>query len=524
MLADARAVLPTLLTRPAEPEQDHRTLKQLALWLGRYGPLRNIEQRDGLWVDITGVAHLFGGEEALAKDCIHRLKQAGFQALIAIADTRSGAYALARHGHVRDRIIIAPPGKIRQALAPLPVQGLQLTEDLVILLRRLGLRQIGQLYALPRAALARRFREAAPKISKGRKRRKDLVRASASAYTGWAEALVIRLDQALGDLSEPEPGIEEPPVYRAQRAYLEPLISNEGITAALEELAAHLCGQLEQQNEGARRLRFSIYRADGSTSATQIGTSRPARSPAHMIEIFQPRLEKMDAGLGLDAIVLEALATEQLNQEQVALSTSTPEQDPALLIDKLSNHLGPKSVFYLSPMQSHVPERAQRRVAALHRSCITQPLAASDDAATPHRPTALRPLFLLDPPELLTVIATVPDGPPVSFAWRRIRRRVIRATGPERIAPEWWQLIGRSTKQLAGAAEHHNRTRDYYQVEDEHGGLYWIYRAGLYPTGSPLQDSTKENEPSSTDPSPSTSAISGITAAQPPTWYLHGLF
>ena len=535
MLADARAVFPMLLTRAAETARDQQVLEHLALWLGRYGPARNTDGDDGLWGDITGVAHLFGGEAMLVRDCVERLQRAGFHALAAIADTRSGAYALARYGCMRDRIFIAPPGATKQALADLPMQGLQLTDDLVVLLRRLGLKQIGQLYQLPRAALARRFREACGKAVKGRRRRKDLVRPTAAATAGWAEALVMRLDQALGDLREPEPGIQEPPLYRVQRAYAEPLISNEGIIAALDELADQLCRKLERHGQGARWLRFTIFRADGSSSDVEIGTSRPAREAAHIIELFQPRLEHMDAGLGLDAIVLEALKSDTLCHEQTGFSSSAHDQGTALLIDRLANRLGGQAVFYLKDVASHIPERAQRRVMALRgelafrpRETIRHPPSATHSFADFHRslehpldrPLAARPTFLLTPPEPVRVVAAIPDGVPCQFTWRRVTRRITRAMGPERIAPEWWRLIGTAANASLAMTPPHHKIRDYYRIEDEHGGLYWIYRSGFHLTSqeaSPERDERRDEQPDDRLPA-------GVSTAASPVWYLHGLF
>lgn len=516
MLADARAVLPGLLTRAAEPDRDVHALEQLGLWLGRYGPNRNVDNANGLWVDITGVAHLFGGEAALARDCVTRFKRAGFQALIAISDTRSGAFALARYGQMTNQIAIAVPGEMRAALSDLPVEGLQLTGDLAILLRRLGLKRIGQLYALPRAALTRRFRDAVPKIAKSRKRQRGLVKPAAT-HAGWAEALVMRLDQTLGDLSEPARGIVEPPVYCVQRAYTEPLISHDGIVAALDDLAERLCMTLDAQDEGARALKFALYRSDGTVAEVAARTSRPARAADHIAELFYARLERLDVGLGLDAVVLEALHTEPLVREQTGFASSRQfsghRNNTSVLIDRLSNRLGAAAVFHLEEVESHIPERAERRVTALSGASRTSDMSAK------HRPT-----FLFHPAEPITVIAEVPDGPPVQFAWRRVTRRVAQTEGPERIAPEWWRLIGQDGTERAmsygdfdhGSAECGDdlgvlvrapkpawRIRDYYRVEDAHGGIYWIYRAGLYPG---IDDTVEAN------------------SVAPPSWYLQGVF
>jgi protein ImuB len=77
-------------------------------------------------------------------------------------------------------------------------------------------------------------------------------------------------------------------------------------------------------------------------------------------------------------------------------------------------------------------------------------------------------------PESAIVLAAVPDGPPMRFTWRRVARRVAKAQGPERIAPEWWRL-----------GEKDAQPRDYYTVEDDKGRRYWLYREGLYGEGEP---------------------------------------
>ena len=540
MLADARAVVPGLLTGAAAPDRDRQALNQLALWLGRYGPHRHVDGGDGLWVDITGVAHLFGGEAALARDCVRRFKRAGFEALMAVADTRSGAFALARYGGGRmtERVAIAPPSEIRAALADLPVEGLQLTGDLIVLLRRLGLKRIGQFYDLPRSALARRFRAAAPKTVKGRKRHRGFVKPAAT-YNGWAEALIMRLDQALGELSEPARGIVEPPVFRVQRIYAEPLISHDGVLAALDDLAAELCAVLDARDEGARALMFALYRADGTVADVSVRTSRPARDKGHIAELFLARLERLDVGLGLDAVVLEALQTERLVRAQTGFAApgaieGQVDDKTGLLIDRLSNRLGAGAVFHLEAVASHIPERAERRVTALQGPWLGPeiPVCDTSDFKLP------RPAFLLAPAEPIRVLAEVPDGPPVRFTWRRVTRRVARAEGPERIAPEWWRLIGERTVSQEAVGDDDGddlglgavvrtpppawRIRDYYRVEDEHGGVYWMYRAGIYPSSEPGVAATVATEAT---PDAARDVAPALTPAlAPPTWYMQGLF
>lgn len=459
-LADARAMLPMLMTRPGEPLHDGKALKALALWCGRYGPSLNTDGADGLWIDISGIAHLFGGEVGLLRDLVGRLKAFGITAHPGLADTIGAASALARFGP-RRRIDerIAAPGGTRAALAELPAAALRLEPKTVQLLGRLGLKRIGQLWALPRASLKRRF-----------------------ARREAAEAVLLRLDQALGLAAEPGRALLPPPDHVARAAFCEPLISTEGIEAELTKLAEALAGDLAAAHAGARRLALTLYRSDGTRAVIRAGLARPGRSARHMLALLRDKLAGIDAGFGIDLMTLAARAVEPLSPEQASLTGEKPGSDggASLLIDRLTSRLGGTSVFRLVPGDSHWPERAQS---------LRPALEASDRASfsTP-RPLPPRPPFLIDPPEPIDVMAGLPEGPPMRFRWRRSLRTVRRAEGPERIAPEWWREIG------AGLP---SRPRDYYRIEDEAGGRYWVFREGLYRDGAD---------------------------ERPPRWYLHGLY
>lgn len=530
-LADARAVLPALMTRPAEPERDHAALLALARWAVRYGPQRHVEAADGLWVDTTGVAHLYGGEARLAGDIYARLSRLGLTARIAMAETAGAAHALARHATTAARPVrCVAPGEVRTALAPMPLAALRLDADTVLLARRLGLKRIGDLYGLPRPSLARRFRS-------------DRI----------AGALVARLDAALGCDAEPRAGLPEPPRLAATRSFAEPLVSADGLIAAVGELTHELLALLDAQGLGLRRARLALSRADGSTAGIAIGTAAPVNAAAHLMSLLLPKLESIDAGFGIDIVRLDALAVEAVTPRQDVLggtaglareaglaaqvdTTTTPGSALAHLADRLANRLGPGNVTSTTPAPSHIPERA----------VLVRPLVAPRQPQTPasapaqkhgrasldhtafsaaHR-SAPRPALLLAAPEPITVMAEVPDGPPLRFTWRRVEHRVAAAEGPERIAPEWWRALPRPVHVDGGDEqqdtharthdEHHdegvaalgeritppsrNRPRDYYRIEDRTGGRYWVYREGLYDRGDEDGDD------------------------EPPLWFLHGVF
>lgn len=495
-LNDARAILPGLAVRPAEPRADIVALRRLARWCGRYGPNRNIVRQalraggdHGIWIDVSGVAHLFGGEQRMLADLAGRLAGFGFSARLALADTYGAAHALARHGACRRAsFAIAPPGESRAALALLPVAGLRLTGDAVRLLMRLGLTRIGDLYGLPRAALARRFRD-----EDGKSRHMAVREASA-----LATAVLVRLDAALGLAAEPLQPLGTPPRLVVRRSFPEPLVSGEGISAAVADVAEELCASLAAAGLGARRIRLVLYRADGTVTALDAGTSLPCRSVPHMLRLMTERLDKIDAGFGIDVVALEAISVSTLDASQAALDAGAAAgaSDLGRLVDILASRLGRSRVQALAPRQSYLPERTQAALAV-------QPerIAASELAPWPQPPApGERPPLLLPSPEPITVMAEIPEGPPMRFTWRRLQHRVQRAEGPERIAPEWWCHLPPAPEEDAGdavAASTAPRPRDYYRVEVEGGARFWIFRDGLYGAASD---------------------------ERPPRWFVHGLF
>lgn len=466
-LAAARALVPGLTIFAADPAGERQTLENLADWCGRYSPWTAVDgtaaSAAGLWLDITGCAHLFGGETALLEDLVRHLKEFGFAARVALADTPGTAWAAARFADAPTGACIAiPPGETAHSLAPLPVAALRLDGATVDELSRLGLRAIGDLMGLARAPLAARF----------------------------GEVLVKRLDQALGDKGEPISPRRPPPAFRVRLAFAEPMRISADVARAFEKLLTELCARLELAHQGARRMEFTIYRLDGTCARAGVGTSRPVREPAHLARLFAEKLARLDAGFGVETMTLAATAVDALAAGQLDLARDRDaalenralgaEAAAARLIDRLGNHLGPGNVVRLLPQASHIPERAFREVSAL-----AQPEDASAHAHVP--PPAPRPLQLLPWPEPIEVMAPVPDEAPVMFRWRRRQHRVARAEGPERIGPEWWR---EDVNELSSS----HRVRDYYRVENADGRRFWVYREGPYRPGVR------------------------------PRWYLHGLF
>ena len=442
-LADAMVLHPSLLTADFEPEADAQALVRLADWCVRFSPAVAVDPPDGLFLDVTGAEALWGGEAALLDDFVTRLGAADVPVRAAIADTPGAAWATARYGDGR---AVLPSGAADR-LEPLPVAALRVDVETEASLKRLGLKTVGAVLDLPRDQLVRRF----------------------------GKGLLLRLDQAVGMAEEALVFRRAPTPWFERRAYGEPISLLDDFVRALEDVAATLCVRLEAEGKGGRRFEAIFHRADGEAFPVRIGTSLPSRDPARLVKLFAPRLEAIDPGFGIEAVTLTAGRVETLDCRQQTLDAREEEAEGvALLVDRLSNRLGEDRVWRATPHESWTPERAVTRAPAMSKP---------DRSWDPERP---RPLRLFARPEPIEAMAPVPDDPPVRFTWRGVSRRVRRAEGPERIAQEWWRD--------AAAEPGPDRVRDYYRVEDEEGGRFWLFRAGLY------------------------------AADRPPRWFVHGLF
>ena len=445
MLADARALCPELAVAPADPAGDLVFLEQLALWAQRWGPWSALDPPDGLLVDVTGAAHLFGGEAALLADATARLTQRGLTARLAIAPTAGAAWGLAHYGP--ERAILHPGDSLNE----LPVAALRLDPATELILRRLGLKRVGELSGVARDALARRFR---------------------NSRAPGANPL-IRLDQLLGKVPEPLLPVLAAEVPLVQRRLMEPIRHRALLDRVLADLCADLARVLEGQALGARRLELGLWKVDGEVLVRRLELAAASRDPAHIYRLFGTRLDDIDAGFGIELARLRAPWTEPLALTQRDFEAAAEEHGTSLAacIDRLVIRLGEGAVRRPVLHASHVPERAQRWQPPL------TPEPASQDELAFHA----RPLKLLDRAEPIAVLYASPDGMPRRFRWRGEVHEIARAEGPERIAPEWWRERGSV------------RLRDYYRIEDDTGRRYWIYRHGLAGDGrGPKPDAPPE--------------------------------
>lgn len=472
LLADARALCPELAVAPGDPGGDLAFLERLALWARRWGPWAALDPPDGLIVDTTGVAHLFGDEAGLLDDAAARLAMRGLTVRLALAPTAGAAWALAHYGP--ERAILHPPSALRggeadeaiqgranrpgllrsarkdesgvNLLGDLPVAALRLDPATLLVLRRLGLKRVGDLSGVARDALARRFRN---------------TRAPAANP-------LIRLDQLLGRVPEPLLPVLPAELPLVQRRLMEPIRHRSLLDRVLADLCEDMARLLEGRAEGARRLELALWKVDGDVPLRKLELAAASRDAAHIARLFSGKLDDLDAGFGIELARLSAPWTEPLALSQTDFERAAEAHGTSLAacIDRLGARLGAGAVRRPAPVASHVPERAQR----------WDSLSGAVGPSGPplqHRPAPARergqerPLKVLDRAEPIAVLYASPDGLPRRFRWRGTVHEIARAEGPERIAPEWWRERGTV------------RLRDYYRIEDGEGRRYWIYRSGI---------------------------------------------
>ena len=447
LISNARSKVTDLAIREAAPEADAAALARVALWCVRYtpcvSPWRGANGLDGLYLEVEGSAHLFGGEKGLIRDISGRFATVSLAPRVALADTPGTSWAVARFAAGRASII--PSGHEQEAIAPLPLAALRLPADTLALARRLGLRRIRDVMDKARAPLARRL----------------------------GSPLILRLDQALGTVAEPLVPLIPPPEFHAAGTFVEPISTSEHILEAARRLLEPLTIDLIAKGQGLRRLRALLFALDGHVAEIEIGLAAPSRDARHLLRLLALKLDRTERSLetecGYEAMRLEARDTEPMAEVQTALEAGESTAAHGRfdeLIDRLTQRLGPRAVHRLAPQQSHIPRRAVVKAAPLAPALWHADLAAR----------ATRPLVMLPRREKADVMALIPDGPPRQFRWRGVLHHVTRFEGPERISPEWWRI--ETPHDIAADC-------DYFAVEDTEGRRFWLARVGLYGEDPP---------------------------------------
>ncbi|MFM9976141.1 MAG: Y-family DNA polymerase [Beijerinckiaceae bacterium] len=457
-LAEARALLPDIATAAADRQADAEYLLAAAAACEMFTPLVALRGSDGLMLDITGCSHLFGGEERLLTSARRRLREAGLTTRAAIGGTPDASWALARFAQAQSM----PCSGGEMHARALPVAALEQGADVTRALTRLGLRTLGDLADRPFNVLTARF----------------------------GAKLAITLQRILGRDDIRITPLRPPPEIMAEKHFSEPFAAMESLLTVLERLVGDISSILERRAQGGRVFEASFFRADGTVRRLTIETAQASRDVAGLMRLIKLKLDTLadplDPGFGFDARRLAVIHSEPWQQRQQNLAgQSVADNDVkavAELVDRLVTRFGRENVRRFIAHDTHDPARAGQTVPYLSDVAST-PFPAPEPEQPP-----LRPLALFAHPQLIEVLAEVPDSPPLRFRWRRVLHEVSRAEGPERIAPEWWQG-------LPSGGCRPQATRDYYRVEDAAGRRFWIFREGLYED-----------------------------ANDRPRWFLHGLF
>jgi protein ImuB len=433
VVADARAIILSLEVLDDKPELPGKLLKGIAEWCIRYTPIVAIDPPDGLILDVTGCTHLWGGEKQYLTEILTRIKSFGYNVRAAIANTIGTAWAVTRYG----QHAVIENNKQEEALRLLPPAALRLEGATTELLEKLGLRQVKDFMNMPRTALRRRF----------------------------GTHLLLRLGQALGYEEEGIIPVQPVEPYQERLPCLEAIVTATGIEIALQCLLDALCFRLQQEQKGLRLAVFKGYRADGKIEQISIGTNRPSCNSRHLFKLFEIKIEIIEPAPGIELFTLDALKVEDLSTVQETLWNNTGGLDDIALselLDRIGGKLGAGCIHRYVPDEHYWPERSFKEAASLN-----------EQLQTTWKTDRPRPLQMLYNPELIEVTAPVPDYPPMLFRYKGKLHKIIKADGPERIEQEWWLQQGQH--------------RDYYNVEDEEGHRYWLFRSGHYEAEASYQ-------------------------------------
>ena len=481
-LDDARTHAPGLTALPRDEKADRHLLDTLKVWCERYTPWVAVDRSFNgglgyaLWLDMANAAHLFGGEAHLLTDLLGRLSDQGIHAKAAIADHPGTAWAMARFGTGKQQIL--PVNGARVALASLPVAALRLTDEQALSLMEQGMDRIDALYPLPRQVLEARF----------------------------GRGIVTRLDQALGLIDEPIASDAPLPAQQARLIFADPVMTIDALRPSIQRLVRQLSVGLEAAGLGARRLTLALYRIDGSPVTLSIGGDRPSRQTHRLSRLLIEKADDVDPGFGIERAILDAVEIEPLLPETIAwrgLGTNgaDPIRDLAHKVLMPSRReRGRAMSACCSTVNRSAHDPAIPVVAASGRSAAALKLMPVPDEEPVAQQQPSRPLRLLRRPEPIEAVAPLPDEPPILFRWRHELHRIVRAQGPERVAPDWWRIPGHEqpsiSHEIMSKMEEERRLRDYFAVEDSDGDRFWLFREGLYRSSQ----------------------------ATLPRWYLHGLF
>lgn len=432
-VADAKAVVPRLQVLDDIPGLSLKLLTGMAEWCIRFTPVAAIDEPDGILLDVTGCAHLWGDEKKYLTDIYKRFQNFGYDVRIAIADTIGTAWAIARFGRGP---VIVKSGEQMNALLSLPGAALRIEPFTAERLNKLGLHTIRSFIHMPRPSLRRRF----------------------------GMQILQRIDQALGYAEEWITPVQPAEPFHERLPCMDPILTAKGIEIALEHLLNAMCNRLKQEEKGLRAAVLKCYRLDGKIEKIEIGTNRPSANAQHLFKLFENKTGSIEPALGIELFTLDAPRIEDLPVAQEKLWDVTDilnDSELSELLDRIEGKIGTDHIHRYVPAEHYWPERSFKLSSSLNEKTATAWKGRQ------------RPLQILHTPQPIEVTAPVPDYPPMMFRYKGKLHKIVKADGPERIEQEWWLQEGRH--------------RDYYSVEDEEGKRYWLFRSGHYDTAKSYQ-------------------------------------
>jgi protein ImuB len=435
-----------------------------------------------LFLDVTGIGVLFGGEEELGREVVAELKRLGYEVRVAVADTIGAGWALVKQTSSPDVQVLSteylvlsiefPPdqsiGDSPRPFRTLPMDSLRLPAETVDLLSQLGVERLEQVLVLPRESLKARF----------------------------GELLLLRIDQLIGTAQEMIVPYRPPPQFSEEWLLEYPAEGRELVEQILRELVRRVATALACRREGVLKLGCRLDCAPGRPVRLDVGLFRPSADQEHLWDLLKMQLEQAALPGPVGRVRLEAALTAALENRQGELfagGEQEAQRQLALFIDRCSSRLGPEAVLRPELTADPLPERGVRYRAGVgsrgsgvrsRRSVVRSQRSeyavlstqysvlsrrrrkadsiSSESAIRNSQSALIRPLVLHSPPWPLEVLSVAPDGPPVSFRLQGKTHEVVGSAGPERIETGWWR--GRSVR------------RDYWRVETAGGQRFWLFR------------------------------------------------
>ncbi|HZG01753.1 MAG TPA: DNA polymerase Y family protein, partial [Chitinophagales bacterium] len=283
--ADAKAIVPGLIALDEIPGKAEQLLTSIGDWCIRFSPAVAMDFPDGLVLDSSGCAHLWGGEEKYLTHIASQFHKLRYNVRLGIADTIGMAWAAARFS---TNPIVAPNHQAT-AISLMPPAALRLDDDTRERLHKLGFRTVGSFLNIKRSALRRRF----------------------------GERLLQRLDQTLGWEREALVPLQPVAPYEERLPCLEPITTRTGIEIALQRLLDGLCSRLRNEGLGLRNASVTCYRVDNKIETIEVNTGSPSNNPHHLFRLFELKITEVRPALGIELFVLTAVNVEpvRLNQE-----------------------------------------------------------------------------------------------------------------------------------------------------------------------------------------------------------------